>query len=104
MQGAEQTTNSQNSKHMPSVWQATNQRNSNASIYIRDLVSNICSGSFSIIRRLHRYQKQGAIATCIRWVNRPLANHEDFFGLYNIPGVNVIIAKVFEMSSIFFGS
>ena len=66
-----------------------------ANYVIRDLVSEICGGFFTIICDEYTNNKE-QFTTCIRWVDEQLEAHEDFFGFYNIPdiGAETIVSAV----------
>ena len=57
---------------------------------IRDLVSEIMGGFFSIICDEYtdisnKIKEQ--LTICIRWVDKELEAHEEFFGFYNVPDI-----------------
>ena len=54
---------------------------------IRDLVSEIRGGFFSIICDEYTDISNKQLTICIRWVDRKLEAHEDFFGFYNVPDI-----------------
>ena len=66
-----------------------------ANYVIRDLVSEICGGFFSVICDEYTNNKE-QFTTCIRWVDEQLEAHEDFFGFYNMPdiGAETIVSAV----------
>ena len=52
---------------------------------IRDLVSEIRGGFFSIICDEYTdISNKEQVTICIRWVDKELQAHEDFFGFYNV--------------------
>ena len=64
---------------------------------IRDLVSGICGGFFSIRCDEYTYiSNKEHLTICIRWADEQLEAHEDFFGFYNIPdiGAETIVSVV----------
>ena len=68
-----------------------------ANYLIRDLVSEICDGFFSIICDEYTYiSNKEQLTICIRWADEQLEAHEDFFGFYNIPdlGAETIVSAV----------
>ena len=54
---------------------------------IRDLVSEIRGGFFSIICDEYTDISNKQLTICIRWVDRKLEAHEDFLGFYNVPDI-----------------
>ena len=59
-----------------------------ANYVIRDLVSEIRGGFFSII--CHEYtdiSNKEQLTICIRWVDKELEAHEDFLGFYTVPDI-----------------
>ena len=64
---------------------------------IRDLVSEIRGGFFSIICDEYTdISNQEQLTICIRWVNKELQAHEDFLGFYNVPdiGAETIVSAI----------
>ena len=64
---------------------------------IRNLVSEICGGFFSIICDEYTYiNNKEHLTICIRWADEQLGAHEDSFGFYNIPdiGAETIVSAV----------
>ena len=55
---------------------------------IRDLVSEIRGGFFSIIcdKNTDSSNKE-QLTICIRWVEKELKGHKDFLGFYNVPDI-----------------
>ena len=55
---------------------------------IRDLVSEIRGGFFSIICDEYTdISNKEQLTICIRWVDKELQAHEDFLGFYNVPDI-----------------
>ena len=55
---------------------------------IRDLVSEIRGGFFSIICDEYTdISNKEQLTICIRWVDKELQAHEDFLGFYNVPNI-----------------
>ena len=56
---------------------------------IRDIVSDIGNGFFSIISDEYTdVSNKEQLTICIRWVDKHLNPHEDFFGFFNIPNIS----------------
>ena len=56
---------------------------------IRDLVSEIRGGFFSIICDEYTdISNKEQLTICIRWVDKELEAQEDFLGFYNIPDID----------------
>ena len=57
---------------------------------IRDLISEIRGGFFSIICDEYTdISNKEQLTICIRWVDKELEPHEDFIGFYNVPDIGV---------------
>ena len=68
-----------------------------ANFVIRDLVSEIRGGFFSIICDEYTdISNKEQLTICIRWVDEQLEAHEDFFGFNNRPdiGAETIVSAV----------
>ena len=64
---------------------------------IRDLVSELRGGFFSIICDEYTYiNNKQQLTICIRWVDKELEAHEDFFGFYNVPDIGAETMALFE--------
>ena len=64
---------------------------------IRDLVSEIRGGFFSIICDEYTdISNKEQLTICIRWVDKELEAHEDFLGFYNVPdiGAETIVSAI----------
>lgn len=64
---------------------------------IRDLVSEIRGGFFSIICDEYTdISNKEQITICIRWVDKELEAHKDFLGFYNVPdiGTETIVSPI----------
>ena len=64
---------------------------------IRDLVSEIRGGFFSIICDEYTdISNKEQLTICIRWVDKELQAHEDFLGFYNVPdiGAETIVSAI----------
>ena len=64
---------------------------------IRDLVSEIRGGFFSIIRDEYtNISNKEQLTICIRLVDKELDAHEDFFRFYNVPdiGAETIVSAI----------
>ena len=64
---------------------------------IRDLVSEMRGGFFSIIWDEYiDISNKEQLTICIRWVDKELEAHEDFFGVYNVPdiGAETIVSAI----------
>ena len=60
-----------------------------ANYVIRDLVSEICGGFFSIICDEYTdISNNEQLTICIQWVDKQLEAHEDFFGFHTIPDIS----------------
>ena len=64
---------------------------------IRDLVSKIRGGFFSIICNEYTdISNKEQLTICIRWLDKELEAHEDFLGFYNVPdiGAETIVSAI----------
>ena len=64
---------------------------------IRDLISEIRGGFFSIICDEYTdISNKEQLTICIRWVDKELEAHEDFLGFYNVPdiGAETIVSAI----------
>ena len=56
---------------------------------IRDLVSEIRGGFFSVICDEYTdISNKEQLTTCIQWVDKELEAHKDFLGFYNVPNIS----------------